>query len=84
MWLLALLPRVPWQAWAVVSFIGLAGLWHWHATKRAYEAGRAAAIEMIEAANREANRKASEGEAAVIGCHRLGRVWNRETGKCGE
>ena len=83
-WIVGIARVVPWQAWLVAGVVALGGIWHWSAVRRAHEAGRAAAIEAIEAANREANRKAGEGEAAVIACHARGKDWNRETGKCAE
>lgn len=83
-WAFALIRLVPAQAWLVAGAVALGGIWHWRETSRAYEAGKAAAIESIEKANAAAQRKAGEGEAAVIACHRAGKEWNRETGRCSD
>ena len=82
-WALALIRLVPWQAWALVAALGLGLAYVKRAERAAYWSGYSAALEKVEQANAEARRKASEGEAAVIACHRAGKEWNRETGQCG-
>lgn len=79
---IALLARVPWQAWAVVAAIGIGGMIHWSAVRSAYQRGYGAAVTDVRAANVKAGIAADGGERAVTACFESGREWNRETGKC--
>lgn len=55
---------------------------YFYKTHQAYEQGRTDATEVIAEANREADRKAAQGEDAVAKCYRAGKRWVRVDGAC--
>lgn len=78
---LALLARIPWQAWTLAAVIAAAGLYHWRAVDAAYDRGAADYRAKVEAANKASTDKADRGEAAVRACQ-LPMRWNRGAGRC--
>lgn len=82
MTLLALVRAVPLTAWIVAGVLVAAGLYHWHATSAAYQAGKAAATETIKAANEAAKDKADAAIQNVDACFEAGGTWNRAKGVC--
>ncbi len=78
----ALLRTVPLSAWLVAGGIVTAGLYHWHATRTAYEAGKAAATQTINDANQKAKDKADAGIKNVDDCFAAGGAWDRARGVC--
>jgi hypothetical protein len=82
MTLLALVRAVPLTAWIVAGVLVAAGLYHWHATSAAYQAGKAAATETIKAANEAAKDKADEAIQDVDSCFAAGGAWSRARGVC--
>ena len=78
---LALMGRIPWQAWLVAAVIALAGIYHWQAVNAAYDRGATDYKAKLEAANKASGEAADKGEAAVRACLPP-RRWDRETGRC--
>ncbi len=78
---LALLGRIPWQAWLVAAVLAIAVGYHLHAVSASYDRGAADYRAKIEAANKETGERADKGEAAVRACQPPHR-WNREAGRC--
>jgi hypothetical protein len=79
---LAFLRGVPWQVYATVAVLAVAGLYHWRAVSVAYEAGKTEATRAIEAANTAAKDKADEGIKDVDSCFAAGGAWSRARGVC--
>jgi hypothetical protein len=78
---LAMLGRIPWQAWLLAAIIAVAVGYHRHAVNASYDRGAADYRAKIEAANKAAGEAADKGEAAVRACLPP-RRWNREAGRC--
>lgn len=67
---------VPWQAWALAAFLGVAGIWHW----REMRAAVGAALSALERQSEAQTKDADQAEMDVLRCP-PGK-WNREKSKC--
>jgi hypothetical protein len=80
--ILSMARAVPLTAWIVAGVLVAAGLYHWHATSAAYQAGKAAATQTIIEANQKAKDKADAAIQNVDACFEAGGTWNRAKGVC--
>lgn len=80
--MIGFLSQISWRYWLAFAVAASLATYHWQAVRRAYDRGYAAAITKIQEANRDAERKARAGEAAVDKCYRDGGEWLRDEGKC--
>jgi hypothetical protein len=79
---LSVLRLIP-PGWLVgVVLVAVAGLWHWNATREAYNTGWSDALATVRKMDARAGQVAREAQNAVDACFDQGGRWDAITASC--